>query len=225
MDLLAWQAWQLIQPQSRHNRANSVCSSGISRVQYSNMCSCSWLCCDAQDHGFRKGSYGLHGSCASHETSRYKRRSSRLSRLFVEQACRIRNRQCSLHRWGLHSPVVETDIIHQRVIQFWLLYFPPLFLMRTATTLYSGHMVSLSQTSDVRLLTMLSGKWKVVLNIPFLTAVDIWTLISVFPRGDSTQAISPLLSECSLASSGCIRSTSSVISCSLGVRRVIAPLL
>lgn len=66
------------------------------------------------------------------------------------------------------------------------LYFPLLFRIRTATTLYSGHIASESCSSEVRLLTMISGKWKVVLNAPRWTSSATFSFISTSHLGTRT---------------------------------------
>jgi uncharacterized protein (DUF1501 family) len=67
-----------------------------------------------------------------------------------------------------------------------------------------------TQMSDVMLLTIISGKRKVVLNIPGFTPSVIKALISTFPLGDSKQTLSPFLIFLAAASCGLIHNTSSV---------------
>ena len=72
-------------------------------------------------------------------------------------------------------------------------------------------MASESLMLEVILLSMISGKWKVLLSIPGFTSSVIFAFISTLPRADSTQTISPLLIKCFWASSALINNRSSVL--------------
>jgi len=99
------------------------------------------------------------------------------------------------------------------------------FLILQLTTLYSGHMASESLTLLVMRLSIISGKWKVLLRMPGFTSSVIRALMSTLPRALSTQTMSPSAMPCLVASSGLMSSTSSVRMAPLPVRRVMAPQL
>ena len=55
------------------------------------------------------------------------------------------------------------------------------FLIRHVTTLYSGHIASESLTLLVMMLSMISGKWKVLLRMPGFTSSVMRALMSILP--------------------------------------------
>ena len=108
---------------------------------------------------------------------------------------------------------------------FCILYFPLLLRILHETTLYSGHMASVSCSSLVIMFSIISGKWKVELKIPgFISSVTL-ALISTLPLGDYTHTMSPSSMPFFVASSAHINKTSSIKISTLPVLRVMAPQL